>query len=85
MNQELPHGLHALGSRVHAWTHGVAQCHTGSSDVDVNKRVAMQTLHPVPWNGSISNENKKRSFTVILETSLTYASVAKTIRPRPYS
>ena len=62
----------------------------GSSVDDVRRRVeqsrkATRMLHPVLWNDTISEVNKKRIFTTIVEAILTYASETWTMDPRLYS
>lgn len=63
---------------------------TGSSEFDVRRKVeqarkATRMLHPVLWNTEISTENKRRIFTAIVESILTYASETWTMNSCLYS
>ena len=62
----------------------------GTSEADVSRRVelarkATRMLHPVLWNDTISQDNKKRIFRTIVESILTYAAETWTMSSRLYS
>lgn len=62
----------------------------GTSEVDVRNKVelarkATRMLHPVLWNNTISNENKRRIFTAIVESILTYGCEAWSMNASLYA